>query len=98
VNHGLGRVVLIPLAAALGAGVLTALVLAIVDLYVTGHGNASLTRPWLEWGAIVQLSRADVILLAIAGAAGAIARITVNRAHSATREPDVERWHHPERP
>lgn len=45
-------------AAALGIG------LAVVDLWLSGHGHPPLARPWLDvpaWG--VHLSRADVIFL-----------------------------------
>lgn len=41
-----------------------AIVLALVDLYRSGHGLPTLARPWIEapaWG--VHLSRADVIML-----------------------------------
>lgn len=42
-----------------------AIMLGIVDMYLTGHGQPPLGRPWLgypEWG--IHLSRADVIFLA----------------------------------
>ena len=32
-----------------GAAVLAAVGLAIVDIYVTGHGQLSLLRPWIDW-------------------------------------------------
>ena len=47
------------LAGAIASGLIAAIVLAIADLYVTGHDGASLMRPWLQ-GA-VSMSRADVI-------------------------------------
>ena len=51
-------------AAAFSAAFVSAIVLAIVDLYLTGHGQDSLDRTWLHGaGGIVDLSRADVLLL-----------------------------------
>ena len=60
-----------------GAGVLSALVvaigIAIVDLYLTGNGMASLSAPLLEWpDAGIHLSLADVIFLVAAAVAAAI--------------------------
>ena len=47
------------------AALLAAVVLAVADLYVTGHGGPSLARPWLSWSPVVELSRADVVLWAV---------------------------------
>ena len=63
------RRIALSLAVGTGAGVAAAFVLAIViavvDLWLAGHGYPSLRRPWLDapaWG--VHLSRADVMFLA----------------------------------
>ena len=63
------RRIALSLAVGIGSGIAAAFVLAItlavVDLWLAGHGHPPLSRPWLdvpEWG--VHLSRADVILLA----------------------------------
>ena len=47
--------------AGLGAALGCALTLAIIDIYLAGHGRATLGRPWID-GAFVHLSRADLIL------------------------------------
>lgn len=60
---GLG--LLVAVVTGIGAAFGFAIVLAIVDLYLAGHGRPTLARPWIErpaWG--VHLSRADVIMLA----------------------------------
>ena len=57
---------------AITTAVLVAVALAIADLYVTGHGGPSLARPWISWSPVVSLSRADVILLAVAATAFAV--------------------------
>ena len=44
--------------------VLSAIVIAIIDMYLSGHGHDSLTREWLTWSAAgVHLSIGDVIVL-----------------------------------
>ncbi len=60
-----------------GAGVASALVVAIliavVDLYLAGHGMAPLDAPLLNWpGAGIHLSLADLIFLGAAALAAAI--------------------------
>jgi len=65
------------------AALVTAVVLAIVDLYITGHGGPSLARPWISWGDHVLLSRADVILWScalVAAGAGWFATRVASRA------------------
>ena len=55
----------------LGAALAAAIVLAVVDLYLTGHGHASLMKEyWVapEWG--VSMSLADFILLGASFLAG----------------------------
>ena len=52
------------LGAGLGTAILAAIALAVVDLYLSGHGLPPLGTPWLDWPAAgFHLSRADVILL-----------------------------------
>jgi hypothetical protein len=46
------------------AAVISVIVLAILDIYLTGHSYASMGRPWVDW-AIFDLSRADVIFLGV---------------------------------
>ncbi len=60
-----------------GAGIASALVVAIliavVDLYLAGHGMATLNAPLLDWpGAGIYLSLADLIFLGAAALAAAI--------------------------
>ncbi len=62
----------------LGVGVVTAVVvgiaLAVVDLYLTGHGWQSIRDPWISWTAAgVHLSVADVIWLSAVGVAAVVA-------------------------
>lgn len=64
---------LLSLIAGLGSAVLVAIVLAIVDLYLTGHGFQSLSGPLLDWPNVgVHLSLADVIFWGAAVFAAAI--------------------------
>jgi len=63
---------LLSLGAGLGAAVLAAIALALVDLYQAGHGQPLLGRPWLDVAELgVHLSRADAVCLlaALLGAA-----------------------------
>jgi hypothetical protein len=53
------------------AAVIVAIVLAVTDMYLTGHGHPSLMRAWIDWEAGgVHLSRGDVVILVVAAAAG----------------------------
>ncbi|MDH4044227.1 MAG: hypothetical protein OEW06_07200 [Gemmatimonadota bacterium] len=48
-----------------------AIALAVLDLYLTGHGHPSIARAWIAWPAVgVHLSRADVLVLLAAGGGG----------------------------
>ena len=65
---------LIAIGAAAAAGILGAIALAIIDLYMTGHGLGSLTRETITWDpGGVHMSVADVILLAFVVTAAAAA-------------------------
>lgn len=69
-------------AAGAGATLVAAVGLAVADLYLTGHGHASLGRPWLEWAELgVHLSRADVALLLLA-ATGSVLGARAARGNS----------------
>lgn len=60
--------------AGVGSAVLVAISLAVVDLYLAGHGLRPLGAPWLDWpDAGVHLSVADVIFLGAAVLAAAVA-------------------------
>jgi hypothetical protein len=64
---------LLSLGAGLASAVLVAIVIAVVDLYLTGRGLAPLNRPLLDWPAGgVHLSLADVLSLGAAVLAAAI--------------------------
>jgi hypothetical protein len=59
------------LAASLGAAVFAAVVLAILDVYLTGHGHGSMLGPWIDWPeAGVHLSRGDIVMYLAACLAG----------------------------
>ena len=57
---------LISFAAAAAAGIVAAIALAIIDLYLTGHGMGSITRETIAWDpGGVHMSVADVIMLVV---------------------------------
>ncbi|MDH3719372.1 MAG: hypothetical protein OES79_14730 [Planctomycetota bacterium] len=68
------------LAAAAAAGLTTAIaaaiLLAILDLYLCGHGLPTLSQTWIDRGP-VQMSWADLIMLTLATMAGVVAGIGV---------------------
>ncbi len=72
------RRLLIAAAAAFAAAIAGVIGLAIIDLYMSGHGLGSLTRETITWDAGgVHMSIADVILLVfVTGAALLAARLT----------------------
>ncbi len=70
---------LIAAATAFCAAIAAAVVIAIADIYVTGHGGASLTKPWLTWGSVVDLSPADMLLWSATLIAGAAAFFLTRR-------------------
>jgi len=72
---GIPRSVPIRLGMALGASfcaaVLAAVGIAVLDLYLTGHGYLSVMRPWIDWPeAGVHLSRGDIVMYVAACLAG----------------------------
>jgi hypothetical protein len=51
-------------AAGIGAGVVAAIIVTVIDLYVTGHGYGSITREIITWApAGVHLSIGDLVML-----------------------------------
>jgi hypothetical protein len=55
---------LLSLAAGLASAIVVAIAIAVVDLYLSGHGMASLDQPLLDWPAGgVHLSLADILFL-----------------------------------
>jgi hypothetical protein len=55
---------LVSLGAGAGFGVLVAIVLAVVDLYLSGHGHRPLGASLLDWPALgIHLSLSDLIFL-----------------------------------
>ena len=59
--------------AGLASALAVAILIAVVDLYLAGHGMAPLNAPLLNWAtAGVHLSLADLIFLAAAALAAAI--------------------------
>ena len=66
--------------AGIGAALATAVGLTVVDLYLTGHGHASIARPWLESPVLgVHLSRADAAMLLVASAAAVVGARSARR-------------------
>ena len=56
------RPIFAALVSGFGAALVAAVVLAIIDIYLTGHSRPALGRPWLSLGGAVQLSRAELLL------------------------------------
>ena len=72
-NRPLWIRLLLSLMAGLSSAVLVAIAIAVVDLYLTGHGLRPLSTPVVDWpGAGIHLSLADVIFLGAAVLATAI--------------------------
>ena len=64
---------LLSFGAGLASAALVAIVVAVLDVYLTGNGMAPLNRPLLDWpGAGVRLGLGDVLLLAAVVLAAAI--------------------------
>ena len=60
------RRLIISISAAVVVAVLAAIALAILDLYLSGHGYAEIRRESVSWPAAgVHLSVADILLLAL---------------------------------
>jgi hypothetical protein len=70
VRRLLGRLAF-AVAVALGTMVTAAIVIAVVDIYLTGHSLPSLGEPLVSWPALgVRMSRADAILVVATVGAG----------------------------
>ena len=60
-------------AATVVVAIIAAIALAILDLYLSGHGYADIRKESISWPAAgVHLSIADIVLLLLALAAGAL--------------------------
>ena len=58
------------LAAGLGTALVVAMVLVVLDVYLTGHALGSISGPLVDWPALgVHLSLADLLMLAAAAVA-----------------------------
>jgi hypothetical protein len=67
------RRLLVTLCVGAAVGVVSALLIATLDIYLSGHGHGGLTREYLTWSAGgVHLSIGDAIMLATAMLAGAL--------------------------
>ena len=61
------RRILFAFAVGMATAVLSAIVIAIIDIYLSGHGDDSLMREYLTWSAAgVHLSIGDIIMLGTA--------------------------------
>lgn len=57
-------------AGGLVTAVVVAIALTILEMYLTGHGLGSITRPLVDWPTLgVHLSLADIVMLVAAGLA-----------------------------
>ena len=64
---------LLSFGAGIASALVVAIVLAVIDLYLTGHGMAPLNAPLIDWSAAgIHLSLADIIFLGAAALAAAI--------------------------
>ncbi|MEO6408844.1 MAG: hypothetical protein ABIO45_08835 [Burkholderiaceae bacterium] len=87
-RHRLSRIaasVAAAVAAALGMAVLASIALAVLDLYLSGHGLPTLTAPWIDSDS-VHLSRADVVMLALSALAALVGGVLVHRAPGRQRQ------------
>ena len=58
------------LAAGLGTALVVAMVLVVLDVYLTGHALGTISSPLVDWPALgVHLSLADLLMLAAAAVA-----------------------------
>ena len=58
------------LAAGLGTALVVAMVLVVLDVYLTGHALGTISGPLVDWPALgVHLSLADLLMLAAAAVA-----------------------------
>lgn len=78
---------LLAVVSAFGAALATAVILAVADIYVTGHGGTSLMQPWISWRPIVDLSPADVLLWFVVVVSGGAAFWMTRRGLTAAKRP-----------
>ncbi|HEV8095887.1 MAG TPA: hypothetical protein VGP71_09180 [Burkholderiales bacterium] len=70
----IARRLMLTVTACVATAFLSAIALAILDLYLVGHGHAGLMRESISWPAAgVHLSAGDVITLSLASLAAALA-------------------------
>jgi hypothetical protein len=61
------------LAAGLGTAFVVAMILVVLDVYLTGHGMGTISGPLVDWPAFgVHLSLADLLMLAAAALAAGL--------------------------
>jgi hypothetical protein len=73
-TNGALRRLAIAVGAAVGAAFFAAVGVAVIDLYLTGHGHASITRELIAWDpGGVHMSAGDIAVLLAAAAAAALA-------------------------
>ena len=65
--------------ACLACAFLLAITIAIVDLYLAGHGMPTLARPWVDHGPF-RFSRGDLVMIGCALVAGAGTGVVVARS------------------
>lgn len=74
------RRLILTVCACAGTAILTAIALAILDLYLVGHGYSGLLRESVSWPAAgVHLSPGDILLLGLAFLAAAFTWILSGR-------------------
>jgi len=79
----------VSIGAMVGGFVASAIVLALVELYVTGHGGPSINRPWIQWPSLgVSLGRADFVALLVGAGAGVLTWLATGRAPPPERGPE----------
>ena len=61
-----------------------------IDLYLAGHGRATLGRPWVD-GALVHMSRTDLILRFVSTGAALIAGWAIWRSSGGSAQLDPAR-------
>lgn len=68
-------------AAGMGAGVVAVIALAVIDLYLSGHGHDSITREMISWEpGGVHLSVADLALLLVVLLAAGLTWVSLPRS------------------
>jgi hypothetical protein len=74
--------------AASGVALGCALTLAAIDIYLAGHGRATLGRPWIDTS-LVHMSRADTILVFVSLGSSLIVGLVIWRLLRKGRQSSV---------